>query len=280
MLFIAFLLISAQANQSFLSAQEEVQEEQGKDYVAMAEFMIVKAIFGEENAAGVLNKLHACNKINYPVTYKTALVDYFKDLSFAQHICYRTNNYEIQRKIWVSSLDHFQKLFELCDLDMEADMMQNEYPTLIATTDRLNGYLNKAHAAYMKWTEDLDHAIFGTPADNYAVNDSPELRQLDSVEDHLYNVSGGWLMQVQNGLQERQRRYNMDMSKKNAETMKKEIKEQTVEDFVQFTEFLARYIDEVCWRNVYIMNGSNRINSRIDDVVRKLNTVISDNDYS
>ena len=61
--------------------------------------------------------------------------------------------------------------------------------------------------------------------------------------------------------------------------MKKEIIEQTNEDIVEFIEWAAYYIDEVCWRNVYIMNTGGRMKQRIDNVVRDLNSVISDNDY-
>ena len=60
--------------------------------------------------------------------------------------------------------------------------------------------------------------------------------------------------------------------------MKKDIVEQFNENIVEFMEFAAYYIDEVCWRNVYIMNSSNRMKARINAVVRDLDSVIKNND--
>lgn len=211
MLFIAFLLISANAVDLSLSTEVD----QGRDYLAEAEFLFLKAIFGED-AGMIINKLRTCNQDIAPDVYKQAKMDYLVDLGPMQHVCYRTNNYELQRKVWVNFHDHFQQLFKICDLDMEGTFMQKEYDILIGTTDRLNTYLRKAHAAYVKYTENFDHAIFGTPADAYWVNDSPELRELDKTEDHLYGVIGAWLQKVQNGLQDRKRRFNANLSKTTA----------------------------------------------------------------
>ena len=228
----------------------------------------------------VINKLKTCNQDTAPEVYKKAWLDMFRDLATGQHICYRTNNYEIQRKVWVSAHDHFQKMFDICNLDMDGPFLQKEYDILIGTTDRLNNYLQQVHGGYMKYTEMADNAIFGTPADNYAVNDSPELRQLDNVEEHVYNAIGNYFSNVQNGLQDRKRRFNANMKTTSPEQMKKEIREQANEDVEEYIEFAAYYIDEVCWRNVYLMQTLGKWKKNIDTVTRDLTSVISDNDYN
>ena len=56
MFFIAFLLISANAVDLSLSTEVD----QGRDYLAEAEFLFLKAIFGED-AGMIINKLRTCN---------------------------------------------------------------------------------------------------------------------------------------------------------------------------------------------------------------------------
>ena len=56
MLFIAFLLISANAAELSLSTEAET----GRDLIAETEFIFLKAIFGED-AGMIINKLKTCN---------------------------------------------------------------------------------------------------------------------------------------------------------------------------------------------------------------------------